>query len=229
MTDSKSYYEILEVNKSATEAEVVKAYRRLALRWHPDKNPENRGEAEDRFKQISEAYQVLSDKKKREMYDRYGKDGVGNGAGSSNSRGAHSFDDLFADFGGFRSPHDLFEQFFGTKNIFDLIDENDKDLTQAFRQNYFSKFKSKSAEPEPPTASFSGNFGQLSKRGGSEAKDHDPFSSPFFTKDGPFKTTTTKSSKITTKRTVVNGVETVIVEENGVIKSKTINGVPQPI
>jgi DnaJ family protein B protein 6 len=229
MTDNKSYYEILEVKSTASEAEIVKAYRRLALRWHPDKNPDSRAEAEAQFKQISEAYQVLSDKKKREVYDRYGKDGKA--AKSSSSRGAASaadqeFESLFAGFGRFRNAHELFEQFFGTKNIFDITGDDDQDLTQAFRNQYLSKFKSKSASPEP--SSFSGNF-QLGKRGGSEDKEYDPFAAPFFSRDGPFKTTTTKSSKILTKRTFVNGVETVIVEEDGVVRSKTVNGVPQPI
>ena len=60
---AKSYYEILEITKNASESEVKKAYRSLALRWHPDKNPENMKEAEIRFKEISEAYEVLSDSK----------------------------------------------------------------------------------------------------------------------------------------------------------------------
>ena len=57
----KSYYDILEISANATEAEIKKAYRTLALKWHPDKNPNNLKEAEKRFKEISEAYEVLSD------------------------------------------------------------------------------------------------------------------------------------------------------------------------
>lgn len=59
----KSYYDILEISANATEAEIKKAYRTLALKWHPDKNPNNLKEAEKRFKEISEAYEVLSDSK----------------------------------------------------------------------------------------------------------------------------------------------------------------------
>lgn len=61
------YYKILEVNRSASVAEIKKAYRRLALKWHPDKNPDNQDEATKKFKEISEAYEVLSDEKKRKV------------------------------------------------------------------------------------------------------------------------------------------------------------------
>lgn len=70
------YYITLGLNKNASEAEVKKAYRQLALKWHPDKNPDKKEEAEAKFKQIGEAYFVLSDNKKRQIYDNYGKDGV---------------------------------------------------------------------------------------------------------------------------------------------------------
>ena len=63
MTGKVCYYEILEVTKTATESDIKKAYRKHALKWHPDKNPNNQKEAEKRFKEISEAYEVLSDSK----------------------------------------------------------------------------------------------------------------------------------------------------------------------
>lgn len=77
-TDSNhsEYYETLGLTKSATDVEVKKAYRQLALKWHPDKNPDKKDEAEAKFKQIGEAYFVLSDAKKRQIYDKHGKDGV---------------------------------------------------------------------------------------------------------------------------------------------------------
>src|SRR5581483_5518032 len=68
----RDYYEVLGVSRTATEEEIKKAYRKLALKWHPDRNPEARREAEERFKEISEAYQVLSDPERRAQYDRFG-------------------------------------------------------------------------------------------------------------------------------------------------------------
>ena len=66
------YYEILEISKTATKSEIKKAFRKLAQKYHPDKNPGDK-DAEERFKAINEAYQVLSDDEKRALYDRYGK------------------------------------------------------------------------------------------------------------------------------------------------------------
>ncbi|XP_053139346.1 J domain-containing protein-like isoform X1 [Hemicordylus capensis] len=76
------YYEALGLPRSASVDDIKKAYRKKALKWHPDKNPENKQYAEQRFKEIAEAYEVLSDKNKRDIYDRYGKDGLmGRGLG----------------------------------------------------------------------------------------------------------------------------------------------------
>lgn len=95
------YYDLLGVSKTATQDEIKKAYRKLAVKYHPDKNPDNK-EAEQKFKKISEAYEALSDPQKRAAYDRFGKDGMqGFGAGG---QGGH---------GGFSSMEDALRTFMG--------------------------------------------------------------------------------------------------------------------
>lgn len=74
---AKDFYKILGIPKTATDDEIKKAYRKLALRYHPDKN--KAPNAEEKFKEVAEAYEVLSDKNKRELYDKYGEDGLKNG------------------------------------------------------------------------------------------------------------------------------------------------------
>src|SRR2546421_9353158 len=84
-----NYYEILEINKNATPEEIKKAYRKLSLKWHPDKNPpEKREEAEAKFKEISRVYQILSDPETRKWYDLVGEEFVNFGSGGG------SFDDF---------------------------------------------------------------------------------------------------------------------------------------
>ena len=106
----RDYYEVLGVQRNATEAEIKKAFKKLAMKFHPDRNPDNK-EAEDKFKEAKEAYDVLSDAQKRAAYDQFGHDGVagmggGYGAGGFGGGGA-SFSDIFGDvfgdiFGGAR-------------------------------------------------------------------------------------------------------------------------------
>ena len=98
----KDYYAILGVPRNASQEEIKRAYRRLALKYHPDKNPGNR-EAEEKFKEISEAYEVLSDPEKRAIYDNYGYSGLR----SSGYKGFEDIGDIFKTFS------DIFEEFFG--------------------------------------------------------------------------------------------------------------------
>ena len=78
MTEETDYYKILEVNKDASADDLKKAYRKLAMKYHPDRNPNDK-EAESKFKEINEAYEVLKDDQKRAAYDRYGKQAFSNG------------------------------------------------------------------------------------------------------------------------------------------------------
>jgi len=109
----RDYYEILEVPKDADETTIKKAYRKVALKYHPDRNPDNK-EAEEKFKEAAEAYSVLSDPDKKARYDRYGHAGVGgNGGGGFRGEGM-SMEDIFSTFGDmFGEGGSPFESFFG--------------------------------------------------------------------------------------------------------------------
>ena len=92
MAEKRDYYEVLGVSKTATDEELKKAYRKLAKKYHPDANPDNKKEAESKFKELNEAYEVLSDKQKREMYDRFGHSGPQGGfGGASGGNGYYSY------------------------------------------------------------------------------------------------------------------------------------------
>jgi DnaJ-class molecular chaperone len=99
----KNYYDILGISKDADETEIKKAYRKLAIKWHPDKNPENKEEAEEKFKEISDAYSILSDPNKRNTYDNFGEEGLNN-----NGMGEHFT----------TNPNDIFKMFFGQNTPF---------------------------------------------------------------------------------------------------------------
>lgn len=113
---AQDYYSLLGVSKTASAQDIKKAYRKLAVKYHPDKNPGDK-EAEEKFKQISDAYQVLSDEEKRAAYDRYGHDaftsgGMGNAAAGPGAGGFHDPFDVFREvFGG--GGMGAFESFFG--------------------------------------------------------------------------------------------------------------------
>ncbi|WP_424246017.1 DnaJ-class molecular chaperone [Elusimicrobium posterum] len=101
-TYKEDYYQILEVAKNADEVEIKASYRKMAMKYHPDRNPGNK-EAEARFKEVNEAFSVLSDSQKREVYDNYGHEGLKGGAGFGG----------FQQGGGFGDINDVFSSVFG--------------------------------------------------------------------------------------------------------------------
>jgi molecular chaperone DnaJ len=103
----RDYYEVLGVSRTVTEIELKSAYRKLAMQWHPDRNPNN-PDAEERFKELTEAYAILADSDKRSMYDRFGHAGVGGTAGGGMGFDGSAFQDL----------GDIFGEFFGFGDAF---------------------------------------------------------------------------------------------------------------
>ncbi|MFI3286300.1 MAG: molecular chaperone DnaJ [Rikenellaceae bacterium] len=110
MAEKRDYYEVLGVSKSANADEIKKAYRKAAIKFHPDKNPDDKG-AEEKFKEAAEAYDVLSDEQKRARYDQFGHAGMGGAAGGGAGGyggfggGGFSMDDIFSQFGDIFGGH----------------------------------------------------------------------------------------------------------------------------
>ncbi|MFR9567039.1 MAG: DnaJ domain-containing protein, partial [Rikenellaceae bacterium] len=109
MAEKRDFYEVLGVSKSANADEIKKAYRKAAIKFHPDKNPGDKG-AEDKFKEAAEAYDVLSDEQKRSRYDQFGHAGMGGAAGGAGGYGGYggggfSMNDIFSQFGDIFGGH----------------------------------------------------------------------------------------------------------------------------
>lgn len=204
------YYKILGVPKTASQEDIKKAYRKLALKWHPDKNPDNKETAEQKFKELAEAYEVLSDKSKRDAYDRYGNDHMRHNGGMSNAD--------FSDFPGFtftfRNPDDVFREFFGGQDPFANFFDDFSSFGSSSRMGPSRFFSFPSAGADFTSFSMSGLSGMDSMAGGM----------------GNFKSVSTTTrivngKRTTTKKIKENGQERVEIEEDGVLKSILVNGV----
>ena len=112
------YYDILGVTSNATLKQIQKAYKKKALKWHPDKNTGKKAnKAEEMFKKLGEAYEILSNQSKRDIYDLYGKDGINDGFSDKNGN--------FSTGHSFSNPQDIFNKFFGGKDPFQTLFMND--------------------------------------------------------------------------------------------------------
>lgn len=249
---SENYYEALGVSRDASQEEIKKAYRKLALKWHPDKNLNNREAAEMNFKRLSEAYEVLSDSNKRTIYDKYGKDGLINGGGggcnmdegSGFPPGAGFFGGPFNMFGGggstfgfsFRDPNEVFREFFGSDPFNDYF----ADMTGGTSNAQHSRNSQSGSNVQGGSSGGNSMFmnpfgilGNLEGFGGMVGVMGSSSASFGVSSGGPnvkrisTSVKTVGGKKIETKKVFENGVETVTVIENGKVKSKTVNGQAQ--
>jgi len=264
------YYKILEVSRNATNQDIKKAYRRLALKYHPDKNPASqKEEATNKFKLISQAYEVLSDETKRRTYDRRGNatsksssfasgspaksygnsssyespfsryfekrrrtyDTPPSSSSQSSSRHHHHhhhnhYTDPFFSFA-FRSPEEVFNEFFGASDPFSDLFFSDLLRTNRSRNNNNNPRQHQSTSLQSLFPLHRGGhdlfWPSLFPRGGFE---EDFFSSEGSSNPGVRKTSTSTrfqdGVKITTKRVTENGMETTSIFENDCLKSKTV-------
>lgn len=146
----RDYYEVLGLPKTATEAEIKKAYKKLAVKWHPDKNPNNREEAVEKFREITEAYENLSDTDKRKTYDTYGFNGP---------KANYSHFD-------FNQADDIFAKFFSS-NPFEHDDDD-------FFSSFFNRRRGKQGSSNGSFGGF-GGFGGFRGFGGGSLFDNDDF------------------------------------------------------
>ncbi|CAH0546740.1 unnamed protein product [Brassicogethes aeneus] len=188
---AKDYYNILGIPRNASDDEIKKAYRKLAMKYHPDKNKS--ANAEEKFKEVAEAYEVLSDKKKRDVYDKHGEEGLKGHAGQN-----FSGENFTYTFHG--DPRATFAQFFGTANPFERM----------FR--FESGFGSDSDEDPFKSIFFKHNGGR--SKSGSPRKQNPPVERELFVPLEDIFTGCVKHMKITRKRIQCNNT---IKEESTVL------------
>lgn len=199
--NEENYYNILELTKNSSQEEIRKAYRKLALKWHPDKNPQNKELAEKMFKKITEAYEVLSDPEKRKIYDQFGKNGSNEFQMSTRNPFGSNYDGIKIRVFNFRDPDEVFREFFNDSFAFDYF--NTDTFDRSFQSSLFSH--------DP--FNFNDNHISLTT----------PLSSS--SKSTVVKIINGKKYETITIRDGKD--ETIIEKENGKIKSKTVNGKPE--
>jgi len=162
----KDYYKILNIQKTAKPEEIKKAYKKLALKWHPDRNPDNKQVAEEKFKEIAEAYEVLSDQEKRSIYDQFGEEGLKGGMGAGGAQGFPGGGVRFQ----FRNANDIFSQFFGNNfNVNSMFGDDMGDGSRTYTFSSGPSFGRRNGKKRSPFESmFTGGMG-----GG-----HDPMEAP---------------------------------------------------
>ncbi|XP_064456843.1 dnaJ homolog subfamily B member 6-like isoform X2 [Ornithodoros turicata] len=228
MTDC--YYKVLDIPRNSSTNDIKKAYRKLALKWHPDKNPDKKEEAGRRFREISEAYEVLVDDTKRKLYDCYGKAGLtGGSCKNTDTTFEEGFDMPFFNFV-FRDPQDVFREFFSGDEFSVFTDPLFYGGVQPeARHHHHGHSAVNRREDIFGIPGF--NMGAVSDLLGGFSDGFTSFgttSSGSGMRPNVRKTSTStrfvNGKKIETKKIIENGVETVTVHEDGVLTKKTVNG-----
>ena len=245
----RDYYEVLGVPKSASDDQIKKSYRKLALKWHPDKNPDNISQSEEKFKEIGEAFAVLSDKGKRSLYDKYGHEGLNDRAASGASgSGFQDMSDFFSGgFGrgfpgfsnfGFADAEDIFKQFFGGHDPFEEFFDDDDIFSgrgrrqEAKRSGHSDQLNQK--RKDPFSGFFNMGFGGFGSDFGFDDSDDEDFASfggrSSMKNSGANVKTFTRSSTFGGSGTggVSKSIQTVSETRNGKTVKKTVTTIKYP-
>ncbi|NXX93294.1 DNJB8 protein, partial [Centropus bengalensis] len=214
------YYKVLELQKGASQDDIKKSYHKLAKKWHPDKNPSNKEEAEKKFKAVAEAYQVLSDPQKRWLYDRSVKGSRSHRGRRATEGRSHSFDSPYV----FQNLEETFREFFEVLGPPLYVFWDPFDNSRSRRENWCRSSRGqRSSDP------FSDYMELFMPWNLFSPNDQSAY---FFAEDAAGShnvrsvLTTTKvinGKRITTRKIIENGKERIEVEEDGQLKSVKIN------
>ncbi|NXT03734.1 DNJB8 protein, partial [Jacana jacana] len=210
------YYKVLGLKKSASLDDVKKSYHKLALKWHPDKNPNNKEEAEKKFKAVAEAYEVLSDPQKRSLYDKSIKESRSRGRRVTEDHNSffdspyafHDLRDIFGEVFGGIDPlvHDFWDPFnYGENWHRESGRERNPGLFSDFLESFVPWTLFSPCKQSP--SSFAGGTG-----------------GPPSVRSEVITTEVVNGKKITTLKVIENGQERIEVRENGKLKSVSVNG-----